>query len=559
MIKTLPKISIPLSKKFYMALVIFYLAFAFCWGVFYMQVSEELKRNTNTLMKQVSQDISSVINDTFLTLEHLSVSLASNDSTLQVLTEENPLDYYKKLSTLKTELNNLYQSDLLIDDILIYGSNGSMGRLRGSMGNTALKKIYSLPEQYGYHIINVSGEVYISYSTPIYNRSTYYGCLVFLMDAKQVQEIINSFTLSSALQISLLSNDQPIVTTGNLEDWISLEETIAQSNTYYIRNIGISNFKLLVSDQGSFLNQLPTQYMLVSGITALLLFILIFLLYLYLNDIFFKPVSSLISQAKLNDGKALNLTGQEEFDLLITQINEMVVRIQEKNDDLNKIRFHMQKTEFEKQQAVTISLKKQINAHFTINTINIINTLIQQNKMELAQQMCLDFSHIIHYTNHSDEFISILEEVIMLEKYINMMQVRYPNRFEVEFTVDEEIMELYSIPRMLVQPLFENAIMHGMTHSSGHHLSLHIFPTKTALIFLIQDDGMGFLLEKLEALENKLALVGNKDWTDIDTEHISLENIQKRILSHYGPPYGIEIDSTYGMGTKIFLKFPLIE
>lgn len=144
----------------------------------------------------------------------------------------------------------------------------------------------------------------------------------------------------------------------------------------------------------------------------------------------------------------------------------------------------------------------------------------------------------------------------MLEEYVEIMQLRYPNLFSVEFDAQEELDNI-ELPRMLVQPIVENAISHGLLTKQNGRLYISAKRERNYLIFSVKDNGIGIPKERLEKLQKKIQQAPNIVVCECGIEHIALLNIQKRIYSMFGDSYGITIDSILGEGTKVTLKLPI--
>lgn len=273
-----------------------------------------------------------------------------------------------------------------------------------------------------------------------------------------------------------------------------------------------------------------------------------------------KVITTLISDVDmlgLPDGATeLRKTGNIEIDRLSTQLNLLLQRTQERNNELFEAQHRLYEAQIERQRSVLISLKKQINAHFTVNVLNNIKLLAEQGHVAQAGEMCDGLSFLLRYSNAGDEFINGMEELFILEKYINIMKIRSSCRITVNIDWDDMLCTV-NMPRMLVQPMLENAFTHAFANMSEGLITLSAVIEESMIVITVSDNGGGMDNETLFALKNKIFEDDFASWTVGGVSHIALPNIQRRIYSYYGPGHGINIKSSKGKGTEITLRFPV--
>jgi two-component system sensor histidine kinase YesM len=145
------------------------------------------------------------------------------------------------------------------------------------------------------------------------------------------------------------------------------------------------------------------------------------------------------------------------------------------------------------------------------------------------------------------EFIPLDKEIDNLKKYVYIQQYRYGDKFEVSIDIDPNALFI-QVPRFILQPLVENAIIHGMEMKmdKGHIAITGIIEENNLLIIQIRDNGNGIEAEKLEQIRNSLTM--SMDETRLG---IGLLNVHQRIQFYYGKSYGLSIESDPGYGTEI--------
>lgn len=206
--------------------------------------------------------------------------------------------------------------------------------------------------------------------------------------------------------------------------------------------------------------------------------------------------------------------------------------------------------------AQIVALQSQINPHFLFNTLDTINwmaidKLDEENDVSDALTTLGDlFKLNIDTSNYLTDLKS---EIEYTKKYIEILYLRHSGLFTVQWDIDKS---LYSckIPRLVLQPLIENAIYHGIIPKCSHGLiQVKICSDANQLSILVSDDGVGMAQDRLENLTKEI-----EQDSFINCKHVGIKNINQRIKLIYGSEFGIKIDSSNGW-TTIYLTVPIIE
>lgn len=251
-----------------------------------------------------------------------------------------------------------------------------------------------------------------------------------------------------------------------------------------------------------------------------------------------KPIKQIIGTIeeieKGNLGLRINLNRSDEFGFVADRFDET----------LQSLNLYYQ-WDLERQDRLRLaelqSLQAQINPHFLYNTLDSIKWLAKLNHVPEISTIVTDLGRLLKSSMSTDTTETTLKESIrLIESYIDIQLIRYEHRFDYRIDLDEQIEE-YRIPKLLLQPLVENAIIHGMEQC------LHkVFIEVTAyldgehVIITVKDDGVGMKVP----------------WEDLNGEEIALKNIDRRIKLFYGAEYGLQIESEQGKGTVALLKLP---
>ena len=197
-------------------------------------------------------------------------------------------------------------------------------------------------------------------------------------------------------------------------------------------------------------------------------------------------------------------------------------------------------------------LQSQVSPHFLYNIFNNMHWLIQLERY--ADLNTLVNATSVFYSRSLNDgrlLISIQDTMDKLNSYMQIQQIRFQDRFTFELEMDGELLEI-EILNHLIQPLLENAIIHGIEPLTGTHniiVTGKIYQEDKILI-TVSDDGAGISQERLEVIRENLA----KD--EVSGECFAMQNVHHRIQMFYGEQYGLSVESTPGCGTTATILIP---
>ena len=231
----------------------------------------------------------------------------------------------------------------------------------------------------------------------------------------------------------------------------------------------------------------------------------------------------------------------DSFNSMTKEIGQLIADIKEKEKNL-----HLMETKL---------LQAQINPHFLYNTLDAI-VLAEDNRNEEAIMMVTSLSDFFRTTlANGRDFITVSEEESHIESYLKIQRFRYEDIMDYKIEIEPE-MKQYVIPKLLLQPLVENALYHGVKMKRGRsEICVRGVKEEERLIFTVEDDGKGMPPEKLEALRQNI----QRGLSQKETDSFGLANIHQRIRHYYGEDYGLSIESRENEGTKATIIIPTKE
>ncbi len=208
----------------------------------------------------------------------------------------------------------------------------------------------------------------------------------------------------------------------------------------------------------------------------------------YLHELYAKTGNFSAAYTKLLEYQKIT---QEVFDLeKVKQYAELHTRFETKQKEVQLRDIQLQKLDAELK-----AIKSQMNPHFAFNTLKTIDHLLEQNNVSSARQSLNDFAQLMRATlqQSGSEFTVIEDEVLLLENYIRLEKNALGNSFQYSIKIDETIDQSYErVPSIFLQPIIENAIMHGLRHKEGcKRLQIEFTLEGDDLVVIIQDNGIG--------------------------------------------------------------------
>jgi Predicted signal transduction protein with a C-terminal ATPase domain len=227
--------------------------------------------------------------------------------------------------------------------------------------------------------------------------------------------------------------------------------------------------------------------------------------------------------------------------------NEMIGRIQSLIDQV----YAEQQS---KREAELRILQEQIKPHFLYNTLDTIQWMAQENRVDDVVSMVGALTSLFRIgLNKGREFISLAEEIEHVESYLCIQKMRYEDKFDYSIECDSALRSR-RVLRLMLQPLVENAIYHGIKERRGHgslDVSAHV--ESGDLVLSVRDDGVGMTEAAMALLAASLEEGGPS------VGGYGIRNVHERIRLTFGKPYGLYYSSSYGEGTEVKILHPLLD
>lgn len=279
------------------------------------------------------------------------------------------------------------------------------------------------------------------------------------------------------------------------------------------------------------------------------------------SDLFSKPVTSLVRAMGEFEGNSAEfvyhpVTGTKEISALSDSFEHMAVRIQKLMEEVRQEEISLRKTELK-------ALQAQINPHFLYNTLEVIRGEALINGDKKVAEMTEALANYFRYNiSRKETFVYLKDELKNICNYFKIQQHRFGDRISFEIVyhgIEEKDVQNCYIPKLILQPIVENSIYHGLEMKiGGGVIKIHISSADDKLMLTIADDGLGMTQEDLDKL-NRDVDAGKTDENAADSHNgVALQNIKRRLKLYWGKEAYMIATSTLNYGTEMHLMLPLL-
>ncbi|MDQ0232536.1 sensor histidine kinase [Metabacillus malikii] len=362
----------------------------------------------------------------------------------------------------------------------------------------------------------------------------------------------------------IISNRQgPFYREENIFNYEHLVYSTADSQGYFIqkvkgRSFFITYFQSPYSDW-TYWNIIPFGSMF-AKVTAMKYIVIFIFLLLYSGAIFLavkfsrhitNPIENLVSSMKnvqqgdFNISETLKLHDygeKDEVGILHHNFYTMIERINELIKENYEKQLLIKDTEFK-------ALQSQINPHFLYNTLESINWLAKINKQQQISNMVESLGYLLRNAiSIKEDVITLREEIEIVNHYVTIQKFRFEERLNFNLYIDEQVLDC-KLPKLIIQPLVENSINYGLESMiECCHISVSAYKADGNIHLIVEDNGVGID-------ENQISKIikGN---VNSKGNGIGIKNIDSRIKLVFGEEYGVKIESTLNLGTKVIIVIP---
>lgn len=555
-------------------------AVSFCAMFFYidrysLQASSEITSNLHdqTLLR---------IEAYYKEIENQAYTICYSPTLQEYIQTDNIQSRISSFSKIRSVHSGIYLSLNGLMGIAAYDTNGCY--LNSSMEN--LFPVESLPEQWA----NINNYTYtgffeagssfcasrdcFAFLSPVYELLPYsrllgkrIGTIVLTFNTDHLNSIVKS-NASIHSHLILTDADGQLICASSNEavSYYTKKGWTTKSPAFQLESIlSKSNWHLYSFMPHGFLQKgIQPLIIIVICTGCIFIFLLIMLLYMLRKKVLLPivKISTFMENVPYSkEPSHFENTEDNELGTMISVMNQMLKEIEQKNDSLRASEAKLYAAELLRKDMAIIAYRNQINPHFLYNTLDCICSMAMYHDADDIAQISESLSTMFRYAVKGDSFSTIQQEINYVQEYASIIRHRFMNRICIHINASPETLPLQTI-KLLIQPLVENAVFHGVEHQvgSGNVYVKVSIQGGTDLVISVYDDGIGISEEKLQELNNGIADSQSDCLTVPSTEKsIGLYNIARRIHLYYDGKGIIRINSTSGSGTVVTIILPLLK
>lgn len=584
------RLSFPVVAAMILLLLSQWTVFAFCVSVVNRNMVASADSAAVSIRSHADIQIQNIIEQMYYTRldeaveKHLTDYLLRDDRSTEAVTS----------SMLSYALSLRKATEPMLASLLVYTPKHTFGG-----GGTPMVPDYDFEASVLYQILRQEGDAVV-FAPPMLDE-TYLGqrnvvpllfrfridgypedcALLFNLDQEKLTAYISEAVTHSQSHVLLVSESGiPVTSSSNpavtalLEDRELLEEILSAGDqvdaklngeSYLVSSIALESAPwrvVYLQSQTPYLNMLHgarTVYLTVTFLTVLLTLWALS----RCVDTVTRPLAELCRQIRIweteDRSQEFRYPYQDEIGVLARSYNSMVSHIEHLQREqiryihlLEEEKARADEEQTLKRRAELTALQAQINPHFLYNTLDSIRWKAEMAGADDISRMTTALATLFRISlSQGREIITVEQELRHVESYLMIQKMRYSDRMAYSMDVDPEILKLTTV-KLILQPLVENAIYHGIKEST-HSGSVFVTGCRMGDVLQLQvsDNGLGIPEQKLALLQADLAR-----GKSVSREGYGIFNVNERIRLHYGPQYGLTLESQWGRGTVATVRLP---
>ncbi|MCL6457286.1 MAG: sensor histidine kinase [Gorillibacterium sp.] len=531
--------------------------------------SQALVRTTSHYQQQLLDELNNEITTRLVTIEQISLSTSRDNELITFLmNKQDEYDRYRKSISVERALANLTYSIPLIQGIDLYMEHPLQGDAKSYI---QFRNVSDLNKSDWFQYLDKSdfawsseheipsfqGDVpVLSFARKIMYEDNYLGVLVIHVKSKEIRTLLAGHS-SGLNRMMTDSKGQQVLKIGQVQDHSELSKWMdaKSEQSGYVRIHGNkdvgdsllvfsklleSNWTLVEITSWNHITASSFRLAEVIGLIGIAAVLLVLLLTHYLSRQFTKPIKKLVMAMGVysvgGNNVILPTDYQNEFGYLFAGYRKQNERIEELYLSLQRRYEQQRKAEIE-------ALQANINPHFLYNMLDQLNWMaIEAGQDELSRILELMGRMFRIGLSNGDSFITISEELVHMECYLEIQQLRWGTGLEYTLEVPADIQQLF-IPKLTLQPFVENAIIHGFNTRRQGHIHIQMSIKDQSVQILIDDNGIG--LKRMVDKERKRHTGG-----------YGIRNVRERIAGYFGEYYGISLTERAEGGTRVEIILP---
>jgi two-component system sensor histidine kinase YesM len=544
--------------------------------------------NYNKISDQVEQTINKSLED----IENATAMVAGGHSVQYYLTLESSKEAYDYFNFPLDNMRYVTWANSDIQSMMLYSDNVRL--LENEYNNIQVDIFYNMDKDYGYtqevltesfytrcYVDNTRSAVYFGYIYPILSLEAEEflpkraGVLVSICQNSNITKYLNNLQYDESIliitdgQTMIGSNKKEIAKNFLANNMLSAlntnnnNEIIEISNEKYMVNVSeftrIGWKSISLVPRKALVKAASKSAVINSVVLFISLIIILFFGIEIINSINGQVKYILNKMVKIGEEDSkyrIKVCFNNEIGLIASNMNIMLDKIENMTKKIFQSQRNLHEMEIINMNTELAFFHSQINPHFLYNSLECIRSMAEYYDVPDIATISNAMAKIFRYSIKGEKTVTIGIEIDCIKEYMNVMNLRYMNKYRLKIHVPEKIKKCY-MEKMILQPIVENCIKHGLEGKKniGYLLVKAKSVDNDSIIIDIVDNGRGMSAGQVKNLNALLKGVENKERSS-EEKKIGLYNINKRIKLNYGEKYGLSVFSKENYYTKISILIP---
>ena len=523
----------------------------------YQNQQQQLIATGNLMIASVENLIGSELDS----IRHVVRAMAFDSTIASYVSSKDISQKFQMKKNMDSMLSIIEGCNPNIYNIILYDGD-EIYELKGNSGKNipgALREVNEILKtkdvHYNLSFIEDGAINYMLLTMPFYAREEEYGVayrkkgtVAFQIDMKQIEQILAKASYYDGILIELIDANSNSHYMGDTRGRLPA----SGDKAYYSVNASIDTYNMnLVIYIPKSINKTQTHFFITWVLVIFIVFAADSIVYTYiLHTEIISPIGQLVKQLSevriYARSQKVTLSKDNEINLIAKEINTMIDKNKEQMQQIVSTQARLYEAELCNKETQAYALQLQINPHFLYNTLQCIRSMALANKIPEIADTVSSIAKILRYSTNIRQIVTVEEEKRLIEEYLHVCRVRFEFNYILDF---EEGIEQYRTMKMVLQPLVENAIDHGLKPRAEIELCSAKDLTVTVcaymqngnLVFEVRDTGCRMTKETADSLNQRLNVQCELLQTGKHTESIGLSNVNGRIQCQYGDEYGVSI------------------
>jgi sensor histidine kinase YesM len=566
-VKEQSKSKLSLRKRFIFTLVMYAAIIFVLWfgyhTITYQALNDRARESTILAAENLIREISAE----FAQMQTVASAIAGSSYVQDFLKEQNISAAYDRAEAVSEIIRKAAFPISSSDSLITISADGNFYRFSGGLSNGSCVELHKTFQGAGsvFTIAELDGTLFFCHNAPVFETAGQFpnriGNVVMLTALDKKRRALDSGNGFSDIDTALIMDSAVIISNNPALEGMDAAGLEAMYGILSSAPVAGTPLTVAAAIPKDAMFPENSAFIIIATALLLLLMSMIVFLYRYLSNHMIRPMADVITHVREIGGsteRRLPTTGKKDFDALVSDINDMLDRNEAYNTELAAERQKRFDMEMLKQKMRIGLLASQMDAHFVVNTLEGLQMLSDKGENSKASRMAAGLTVLLKHQHTGDAMVNVFDDFQILEKYIEIMNIKYDKEFAVTYDVEDRL-EACLMPGLILQPIVENALTHGfMNKKPDAKLTLSGNMPDNAIRFEISDNGAGIPPAKLKTIQEDLEKAEFDEFPEPGLRGVALPNIQRRIRLRFGSGYGLQISSVWGEGTTVTVSLPAI-